>query len=39
MGKIVLFWILGVLTIALIVGGETWLFFWAFEKAKKNKMF
>jgi hypothetical protein len=38
MGKIVLFWILGVLTIALIVGGGAWLFFWVFEKPKKNKM-
>jgi flagellar basal body-associated protein FliL len=39
MGKIVLFWILGVLTIFLFVGGGAWLFFWSYAKAKKNKMF
>jgi hypothetical protein len=39
MAKMIVFWILTLLSIAFLVGGGIWLFFWAYAKAKKNKMF
>ena len=39
MGKMIIFWILTMLSIVILVGGGVWLFFWAYAKAKKNKMF
>jgi hypothetical protein len=39
MGKMIVFWILTILSISILVGGGVWLFFWSYEKAKKNKMF
>jgi len=39
MTKIIIFWLLGLLTLIVIVGGGTWLFFWAYAKAKKMKIF
>jgi hypothetical protein len=38
MGKIFLFWLLAIFTIAFLAGGGLWLFFWAYAKAKKNKL-
>lgn len=38
MTKIILFWLLGVLTVGIILGGGTWLFFTLFDKAKKRKL-
>jgi hypothetical protein len=38
MSKAVLLWILGVLTVSLLIGGGVWLLFWAFAKAKKLKI-
>lgn len=37
MSKITLFWILGVLSIALMIGVLTWAL-WALKKAKKDKI-
>jgi len=39
MAKMITFWVLAVFTIAFLVGGGAWLFFWCYAKAKKNKMF
>ena len=38
MGKMIVFWILTLLSIVVLVGGGAWLFFWVYEKAKKNKI-
>lgn len=38
MSKIVLFWILGVASLALLIGGGSWMFFEIWDKAKKRKI-
>lgn len=38
MTKIIVFWAMGLLTIAFVVGGGTWFFFWVIAKLKKNKI-
>lgn len=39
MGKIVLFWLLIVLSGVILFGGGASLFFWIHNKAKKAKLF
>ena len=39
MTKIIIFWLLGLLTLVVVIGGGSWLFFWVIAKAKKNKLF
>lgn len=36
--KVVVFWLLGVLTVAFVIGGGTWFAFWVFRQLKKNKI-
>jgi len=38
MGKIVLFWLIGVLSLVILFGGGGYYFFWLFRKGKKEKL-
>lgn len=38
MTKIIAFWAMGLLTIAFVIGGGTWLFFFVIAKLKKHKI-
>lgn len=38
MTKLIVFWLLGILTLAIVGGGGAALFFWIYGKAKKSKI-
>lgn len=38
MGKIVLFWLLGIITLVVVFGGGAWLLFWVIRQVKKNNL-
>lgn len=38
MTKVIIFWLMGLLTVAFVIGGGTWLFFFILAKLKKNKI-